>query len=199
MGRTSEWRSWMSLPPTTLRRSSRTSSPRQISASSWTSAFPAKRRPVFEGEVLEQDTVFRVGRVVSVEGRQVRVAVDKLKNSSHLLFRGGIVRNVSVGGYLKIVKGFSELIAKVDGEVIEVDRAASTIYRRGVDPMSRQLQVSLIGYVEGGRFERGVREMPLLDNECFILTESEFGLIHTFVEDSDTPVEIGVLAMEPTQ
>ena len=126
---------------------------------------------MFEGEVLEQDTVFRVGRVVSVEGRQVRVAVDKLKNSSHLLFQGGIVRNVSVGGYLKIVKGFSELIAKVDGEVVEEDRAASAIYRRGVDPMSRQLQVSLIGYVEGGRFERGVREMPLLDNECFILTE----------------------------
>lgn len=154
---------------------------------------------MFEGEFLEQDTVFRVGRVVSVEGRQVRVAVDKLKNSSHLLFQGGIVRNVAVGSYLKIVKGFSELIGKVDGEFVAEDRAASAIYRRGVDPMLRQLQVSLIGYIEGGRFERGIREMPLLDNECFILTEAEFGLIHTFVEDSDTPIEIGTLAMEPTQ
>lgn len=154
---------------------------------------------MFESEFLEQDTVFRVGRVLSVDGRRVRVAVDKLKNSSHLLFQGGIVRNVAVGGYLKIVKGFSELIAKVDGEVIEEDRGASTIYRRGVDPISRELQVSLIGYIQGGRFERGVREMPLLDNECFILTEDEFGLIHQFVEDSDEPIEIGGLAMEPTQ
>ena len=154
---------------------------------------------MFEGDRLEQDTVFRVGRVVSVEGRQVRVAVDKLKNSSHVLFRGGVVRNVAVGGYLKIVKGFSELIAKVDGEVIDEDRGASAVYRRGVDPMSRQLQLSLIGYIEAGRFERGVREMPLLDNECLILTEDEFGLIHTFVDGSDTPIEIGVLAMEPTQ
>lgn len=154
---------------------------------------------MFERDSLEQDSVFRVGRVVSVEGRQVRVAVDKLKNSSHLLFQGGIVRNVAVGGYLKIAKGFSELIAKVDGEVIDEDRAVSAVYRRGVDPMSRQLRVSLIGYIEAGRFERGVREMPLLDNECYILTEDEFGLVHTFVEDSDTPIEIGVLAMEPTQ
>ena len=154
---------------------------------------------MIEESVLAQDAVFRVGRVVSVEGRQVSISVDKLKNGSHLLFQGGIVRNVAVGGYLKIVKGFSELIAKVDGEVIEEDRVASAVYRRGVDPMSRQLQVSLIGYIEGGRFERGVREMPLLDNECFILTEDEFGLIHTFVEDSDTPIPIGVLAMEPTQ
>lgn len=154
---------------------------------------------MIEESVLAQDAVFRVGRVVSVEGRQVRVSVDKLKNGSHLLFQGGIVRNVAVGGYLKVVKGFSELIAKVDGEVIDEDRGASTVYRRGVDPMSRQLQISLIGYIEGGRFERGVREMPLLDNECFILTEEEFGLIHTFVEDSDMPMPIGVLAMEPTQ
>ncbi|WP_052206974.1 ATP-binding protein [Sinomonas humi] len=134
-----------------------------------------------------------------MEGRQVRVSVDKLKNNSHLLFQGGIVRNVAVGGYLKIVKGFSELIAKVDGEVIEEDRGASAVYRRGVDPMSRQLQVSLVGYIERGRFERGIREMPLLDNECFILTEAEFGLIHAFVDESDIPIEIGVLAMEPTQ
>ena len=154
---------------------------------------------MFEGEALEQDTVFRVGRVVAVEGRRVRVAVDKLKNSSHLLFQGGIVRNVAVGSYLKITKGFSELIAKVDGEFIEEDRGASAVYRRGVDPMSRQLQVSLIGYIEGRSFERGVREMPLLDNECFILTDAEFGLVHAFVEDSDTPIEIGSLAMEPTQ
>lgn len=154
---------------------------------------------MFEGEVIEQDDVFRVGRVVLVEGRQVHVAVDKLKNSSHLLFRGGIVRNVSVGGYLKIIKGFAELIAKVDGEVIEQDRSVSPTYKRGVDPMNRRLQVSLIGYFEGGKFERGVREMPLLDNDCFILTEAEFGLLHAFVDDSDTPIEVGVLAMEPTQ
>jgi len=154
---------------------------------------------MFEGDAVEQDGVFRVGRVVSVEGRQVHVAVDKLKNGSHLLYRGGIVRNVAVGGYLKIVKGFSELIAKVDGEVVEQDRSASPTYRRGVDPMSRRLQVSLIGYTENGRFERGVREMPLLDNECFILTEAEFGLLHAFVGDSDTAIEVGVLAMEPTQ
>lgn len=154
---------------------------------------------MFESRIFEKDNVFRIGRVMSVEGRQVRVAVDKLKNGSHLLFQGSIVRNVAVGSYLKIVKGFSELIAKVDGEVIEEDRGVSAVYRHGSDPMVRQLQVSLIGFFEGGSFERGVREMPLLDNECFILDDNEFSLIHAFVEDSDIPINIGVLAMEPAQ
>lgn len=148
---------------------------------------------------LDQEAAFRVGRVVSVDGRRVRVAVDKLKNGSHLLYRDGLVRNVSVASYVKIVKGFVELIAKVDGEVVAEDRGASVRLRRAVDPLSRQLDVSLVGYIEGGRFERGVREMPLLDNECFILSEAEFGLIHTFVAPEDEPLAVGALAMEPTQ
>jgi DNA helicase HerA-like ATPase len=154
---------------------------------------------MYEESLLEQDTVFRVGRVVSVEGRRVRIAVDKLKNGSHLLFRGGVVRNVAVASYVKVVKGFVELIAKVDGEVVEEDRSVSATYRRGIDPLARQLEVSLIGYLEDGRFERGVREMPLLDNECFILTEPEFELVHKFVDSEDTPLVIGSLAMEPSQ
>lgn len=154
---------------------------------------------MFDGGILEQDTIFRVGRVVAVEGRRVRVAVDKLKNSSHLLYQGGIVRNVAVASYVKIVKGFVELVAKVEGETVEEDNDTSTVYRRGVDRLARQLQVNLVGFFENGRFERGVREMPLLDNECFILTEHEFNLIHTFVSDDDVPLAIGTLAMEPTQ
>lgn len=151
-----------------------------------------------EGE-FEHDAVFRVGRVTSVDGRRVKVSVDKLKNTSHLLYRGGVVRNVAVGGYIKIAKGFGELIAKVDGEYVEEDRSASGTYRRGADALSRQLEVSLVGYLEDGRFDRGVRELPLLDNECFILTQREFELIHTFVDDDDEAIVIGTLAMEPTQ
>jgi DNA helicase HerA-like ATPase len=151
-----------------------------------------------EGE-FEHDAVFRVGRVTSVDGRRVKIAVDKLKNTSHLLYQGGVVRNVAVGSYVKIAKGFGELIAKVDGEFVEEDRSASAAYQRGVDPLYRQLEVSLVGYLENGCFDRGVRELPLLDNECFILTAKEFQLIHTFVDAKDEPLLIGSLAMEPTQ
>lgn len=154
---------------------------------------------MIEDVTLDQDAVFRVGRVISVNGRRVRIQVDKLKNSSHLLYRGKLVRNISVSSYVKIIKGFVELIAKVEGEVIEEDRGAVSTYDRRADRLSRQLEVSLIGYIESGRFERGIREMPLLDNECFILTEEEFNLIHTFVSEGDEPLEIGTLAMEPTQ
>ncbi|MEO2131176.1 MAG: DUF87 domain-containing protein [Microbacterium sp.] len=148
---------------------------------------------------LQRDAVFRVGRVTGVEGRRISVQVDRLKNGAHLLYRGGIVRNVAVASYIKISKGFVELIAKVDGEHVDENRAVSNAFRTDDDKVFRTLDVSLIGYLENGKFERGVREMPLLDNECFILSETEFGLVHTFVEPGDASIEIGTLAMEPTQ
>lgn len=148
---------------------------------------------------VQRDAVFRVGKVVSVEGRRVRIAVDKLKNTSHLLYKGDVIRNVAVGGYVKIAKGFNELVAVVDGERVEEDRAGSKEYRRPADALRRALDVSLIGYLEDGVFVRGVREMPLLDNESFILTEDEFEAIHTFVRKGDVSLPIGTLAMESAQ
>ena len=149
--------------------------------------------------ILQHDAVFGIGTVVSVEGRRVRILVHKLKNSSHLLYMGKVVRNVAVGSYIKIAKGFDELVAVVDGERVQEDRAASRDYYRASDPLSRALDVSLIGYLDEGKFVRGVREMPLLGNECFILSEEEFETIHNFVGAQDIPLCLGTLAMEPTQ
>ena len=150
-------------------------------------------------EQLRHDAVFSVGRVVSVEGRKIRVSVDKVKNGAHLLYKGELVRNVSVGSFVKIAKGFVELVASVDGEKIIEDRSASSNYRRNADRINRELELSLVGYLEGDKFRRGVREMPLLDNECFILTEQELGCIHTFVEAAKPSLPLGTLALEPTQ
>lgn len=154
---------------------------------------------MIEDDLLVRDAVFRVGTVASVEGRRVRIAVDKAKNGSHLFYRGELVRNVSVGSYVKIVKGFAELIGKVDGERIQEDRAAPSDYRGPADRLSRTLDVSLVGFLEHGSFTRGVRELPLLDNECFVLGAEEFRAIHQFHRPDAASLEIGFVATEPTQ
>jgi DNA helicase HerA-like ATPase len=164
-----------------------------------TAEAPARTLLMHEEELVDEDAVFRVGRVVAVNGRHVRIAVDKQKNSSHLLFRGNVVRNVAVAGFVKIIKGFVEIIARVDGEYVSEDRSASQGYRRGADTVARQLDVSLVGFLSGGAFQRGIREMPLLDNECFVLTEREYDLVHTFVPSGEAAISIGSLAAEPTQ
>lgn len=153
---------------------------------------------MIEETTIERNAIFRVGKVISVDGRRVRVEVDKLKNSSHLLYRGQLIKNIAVSGYVKIKKGFIDLIAKVEGEFVKKENSNNSSYRRDVDYLSRHLDLSLIGYLEADKFVPGIREMPLIDNECFILTEDEFRMIHTFSSTDDNTLDIGTLAMEPS-
>lgn len=147
---------------------------------------------------LTDDAVFKVGHVVGVQGRSVRIRVDKSKNGSHLLYRGQVLRNVSVGGYLKICKGFTEIIAKVEGETVD-EATGEADYRSQRDRIDRLLTVSMVGFFNDDVFQRGVRELPLVDNECFLLTQQEFDRIHSIVGSDDAPLTIGKLAMEKGQ
>jgi len=65
---------------------------------------------------LLKDAILRVGEVSGIEGRKVFIKVDKNKNSSDLLFDGDIIKNIAVGSYVEIKKGFLSIIGKADGE-----------------------------------------------------------------------------------
>lgn len=151
-------------------------------------------------QVLE-DAIFTIGKVVSVEGRTIRVKVDKTKNSSHLIYKGELLRNVSVGGYVKILKGFTKIIGKVEGEYVSEDKfyTKDKDYRSERDLVDRVLTVSLLGFFDGQKFERGIKEMPLVDNECFLLQKKEFEEVHDFVKKDDEPIVIGTLSFEKGQ
>ena len=147
-----------------------------------------------------KDSIFRIGKVTSVEGRTVRVSVDKTKNTSHLIFSGQLVKNVSVGSYIKIAKGFVKIIGKVEGEyIIEDSTFSGKDYRSEKDKISRTLKISLLGFFNGELFERGIKEMPLLDNECYLLDNSEFESVHYFLKPGDAPLNIGRLSLEKGQ
>jgi hypothetical protein len=143
-------------------------------------------------------SVFKIGTVCSVDGREVRVKVDKLKNSSHLIFKGELVKNVSVGSYIKIIKGFIPIIGKVESEFIVPSKENSeSKYSTPEERINRELKIKLLGYLESDKYCRGIKELPLIDNECYLLTNEEFTKIHYFVKGSkDIPLKIGTLASD---
>src|SRR3990167_7763299 len=75
-------------------------------------------------EKLINDSVFVIGSVFGVKGKDIIVKVNKDKNLPHLFFKGRAIKNVSVGlsNYIKILKGFTEIICKVEGEYLEDDK-----------------------------------------------------------------------------
>jgi len=94
-----------------------------------------------------KDSIFRIGCVFSVAGRTIQVRVDKVKNSTHLVYNGALIKNVSVGSYVKIVKGFTRIIGKVEGEfIVENKEIFNKKYTSNSERIVRNLQVSLLGF-----------------------------------------------------
>lgn len=153
---------------------------------------------VNNADVAIYNSVFRIGVVYSVDGRTVKIRVDKNKNSSHLIYKGTLIKNVSVGSYVKILKGFVPIIGKVETEFVVEDTAASDKdYSDASKNIGRTLIVKLIGFMDEGHYYRGVNELPLIDNECFLLTQDEFNMIHSFGGNKDEFVKIGTLSNDP--
>jgi len=148
-------------------------------------------------DIVGKASVLKVGAVISVEGRTVKVLVDREKNTSHLFYKGELVKSIVVGSYVKITKGFEELVGKIEGEFIEEDIFQSRKnYSSDAAKIKRILVVSLLGYFHDDVFERGIKELPLIDNECFLLDETEFAKVHNFIKKGDIPIHIGQLAQE---
>lgn len=146
------------------------------------------------------DSIFKVGEVLSVDGRKVKIKVDKSKNNSHIMYKGELLKNTSVGSYVKIIKGYTRIIGKVEGEFVEEDKAySSKDYTTESSKINRNLIVSMLGFFDGEKFKRGIKELPLVFNECFLLDNQEFEQVHDFIDKDDEPLEIGVLSLEKGQ
>jgi hypothetical protein len=146
-------------------------------------------------DLLIKDAVLRVGEVCGIEGRKVFIRLDKEKNTSDLVLNGDILKNISVGSYIEIRKGFLSIIGKAEGEKLEEDKFKykdeDNRYQY-IDKNIRTLSVSLIGFIGvDGRFIGGIKELPLIGNEAFILTESKIHTIHDLLK-KDTLIKISI-------
>lgn len=144
-----------------------------------------------------QSSILKIGNVIAVEGRVIKVNVDKSKNASHLIYNGKAIKNVSVGSFIKITKGFEEIIGKIEGEFIVEERIlGNKQYVSEQQKIKRVLVVSLMGFFNQDCFERGIKELPLINNDCYLLSEAEFSLVHDFIKKDDEPILIGRLSQE---
>lgn len=137
-------------------------------------------------DILLKDAILRIGEVSGIEGRKVFVKVDKNKNSSNLFLNGRIIRNISVGCYIEIRKGFISIIGKTDGEKLTEEHFFFENKNGSIEKTNKNnrfLTLSLVGYLnENNKFIGGIKEMPLLGNEAFILTDEKIHTIHNLIK-----------------
>lgn len=148
---------------------------------------------------LIKESIFIIGFVSSVSGRSVKIKVNKNKNASHLLYNWQVLKNISVNSYVKITKWFTNIIWKVEWEYVEIKKIYNKEYNKEEDLIERYLQVSLFGHFEWEKFQQWIKEMPLVDNECYLLDREEFEALHKFNKDWEETINIWVLTEEPAQ
>ncbi|MEI7590820.1 MAG: DUF87 domain-containing protein, partial [Deltaproteobacteria bacterium] len=146
--------------------------------------------------------LLKVGKVIAVDGRQIKIHADKLKNDSHVQYKDELLKDISVGTYVKIIKENIKVIGKIEGEYLANNKygqqSAKEEYKNEQDSSTtvRILNVVLLGFIKGLHFERGIKESPLIDNECFLLEGDEFILVHSFSNKNDESIAIGTLTLE---
>lgn len=146
-------------------------------------------------DYLLKKSIFRIGEVSSVDGREVSVRVDQEKNRSHILYQGELLSNVSVGGYVKLIKGFNSLVGKIEKEYVKEDQTVpkSPEYAQPEERFVRFLSVKMLGYFSGDKYRKGIKELPLIGNECVLLDAEEYQKIHSFVHKGECKIRLGAL------
>jgi len=148
---------------------------------------------------LIKDSILRVGEVSGIDGRKVYISLDKNKNASELFFDGTILKNIAVGSYVEIRKGFLSIIGKAEGEKLVDDYSAKNDNGNNyqiIDKNKRTLTIVLSGYINlDGKFIGGIKELPLIGNEAYILTDEKIHNIHNLLKE-DTPLKINIAKTE---
>lgn len=142
-----------------------------------------------EVDRLAREAALRVGEVSAVTGRKVFISVDTDKNLSELFFDGDVLRNIAVGSYVDIRKGFLSLIGRVEGENAQAEdrRPNALAYFNG----KRILTVTLVGFLDHkGLFLGGTKELPLVGNEAFLLTKEKVHQIHNLIVHGGVALDI---------
>ncbi len=148
---------------------------------------------------LIKDAILRVGEVSGIDGKKVYISLDKNKNASELFFDGSILKNVAVGSYVEIRKGFLSIIGKAEGEKLvdeSFSKNSSENEYQKIDKNKRILTITLSGYINlDGKFVGGIKELPLIGNEAYILTEEKIHKIHNLLKE-ETSLKISVAKTE---
>ncbi len=147
---------------------------------------------------IVDNSIFKIWDVIEIIWQSVRVKVDTWKNTSSILYKWDIIQNISVWGYIKIKKWFEVMIWKIEWETIKESKE-NTEYSSNKEKIYRILNIKILWFFEWDKFKRWIKELPLIDNTCYLLTREEFEKIHDFLDNKDEPIKIWKLEYDDWQ
>lgn len=139
---------------------------------------------------MQLNDYLKIGEVCEVQGKTVRAGVYSEKNTEYLNFRGTIIKNVGIGSFVLIRKGFNNIIGRVDGEIVKENPLSTSNYEQKGYLIKRLISISVLGTLEEDKFINGLTDLPLIGNFVYILEDQIISSIFSFGK-SENKIRIG--------
>lgn len=130
-----------------------------------------------------QDPTF-LGLVTSIAGPTVTISLAESLASGIAMIAGHMYRVAQVGSFVRIPQGYQDLF----GIVSEVGASANSATASG----GRWMRVELAGEALGQRFERGLSQLPSINDAVHIVTEADLKRIYG--NEGFDQIKIGTLS-----
>lgn len=134
-----------------------------------------------------------VGEVVSVKGTQVTLRIFEESNIETLFYDGKKYKGVSIREYIGIKRGFCLIICVIEGEYLDENRFDNVDNQK---QYIRKIEVKPIGYFEKNKFYDGIKLMPMIKDEAYLLSEKQ--VIQVFSQGVDGKFSIGKMLKDDT-
>lgn len=116
-----------------------------------------------------------VGEVIAINGIKITLVVFEESNKDTLFYDGRKYKGISIKEYVKIVRGFRDIICIVEGEYLDENRYSEEHEKKFY---IRKVELRPIGYFDKGIFNEGVKYLPLIKDQAFLLEEDKLENIY---------------------
>lgn len=116
-----------------------------------------------------------VGEVIAINGIKITLVVFEESNKDTLFYDGRKYKGISIKEYVKIVRGFRDIICIVEGEYLDENRYSEEHEKKFY---IRKVELRPIGYFDKGIFNEGVKYLPIIKDQAFLLEEDKLENIY---------------------
>lgn len=124
----------------------------------------------------------QVGEVIAVNGVKVIIRVFEESSKETLFHNGEIFKGVSIREFITIRRGFKDIVCIIEGEYLDENKFEEDGNRI---KYIRKIEAKPIGYFEGIQFKEGIKFLPMIKDQAFLLQEDKIASLYGKVSESE--------------
>ncbi|NRH23479.1 ATP-binding protein [Pantoea stewartii] len=120
-----------------------------------------------------------IGNVTAVKGTSVRALVNPNLYQATYIYDGKLYRGVAINEFIVIKKGFHEIVGKIEGEEV-IEKKNFDLEKSNAEKYDRFIDLKIIGYVQDGKFQSGIKFLPMIQDGLYLASDALISAIYTF-------------------